>query len=32
MSLDLVYGKLHTKFEQLWYHKSKLEACFKKSL
>jgi hypothetical protein len=31
MSLHLVYGKLHTKFEQLWYHKKKLKTCLKKS-
>jgi hypothetical protein len=29
MSLHLVYSKLHTKFEQLWYHKNKLKACLK---
>jgi hypothetical protein len=25
MSLHLIYGNLHTKFEQLWYHKGKLK-------
>jgi hypothetical protein len=25
MALCLVYGKLHTNFEQLWYYKSKFE-------
>jgi hypothetical protein len=25
MSLHLVYGKLYTKFEHLWYHKSRLK-------
>jgi hypothetical protein len=27
MSLHLVYSKLYTKFEQLWYHKNKLKVC-----
>jgi hypothetical protein len=29
MSLHLVFSKLHTKFEQLWYHKSRLKVCLK---
>jgi hypothetical protein len=29
MSLHLIYGNLHTKFEQLWYHKGKLQICLK---
>jgi hypothetical protein len=29
--LDLIYGKLHTKFEQLWYHENKLKTCLKTS-
>jgi len=29
MSLHLIYGDLHTKFEQLWYHKGKLQVCLK---
>ncbi len=28
MSLHLVYGKLHIKFEQIWYHKSRLKTMF----
>jgi hypothetical protein len=28
-SLDLVYRKLDTKFEQLWYHVSRLKICLK---
>jgi hypothetical protein len=29
MALHLIYQKLDTKFEQLWYHKSKLNVCLK---
>jgi len=29
MSLHLIYGKLQIKFEQLWYHKSKLRVHLK---
>jgi hypothetical protein len=29
MALCLVYGKLHTNFEQLWYYKSKLKVSLK---
>jgi len=29
MSLHFIYGKLHTKFEQLWYHKNRLQVCLK---
>jgi hypothetical protein len=29
MSLHLVHNKLHTKFEELWYHKSRLKVCMK---
>jgi hypothetical protein len=28
-SSHLVYGKLDTKFEQLWYHKNRLKICLK---
>jgi len=27
MSLHLIYGNLHTKIEQLWYHKNKVNVC-----
>jgi hypothetical protein len=29
VSLHLVYSKLHTKFEQLWYYKNKIIVCLK---
>jgi hypothetical protein len=29
MSLHLIYGRLHTKFEQLWYYKNKLKVLLK---
>jgi hypothetical protein len=29
MASCLVYGKLHTNFEQIWYHKNKLKVSLK---
>jgi hypothetical protein len=29
MSLHLIYGKLDTKFEQLWYHKNRFQVRLK---
>jgi hypothetical protein len=29
MSFHLIYGKLHSKFEQVWYHKNRLQVHWK---